>query len=90
MLSQKQLQNYCLVGVKNYKTCRYLYQDDMDYRKWYCSKLHQSKKDSVDNAVVDFLNECKKKGIDPKTRAVPFGDNCPGFPILKHIVQGEG
>ena len=89
MLSQKQLQNICLYGNGNHKTCRYLYQDDMDHRKWYCSKLHKTKKQKVDEAVVDFTKECKKKGIDPKTRGVPLGDNCQGFPILKHITQGE-
>lgn len=89
MLSQKQLQNICLANRGNNKTCRYLYQDDIDLRKWYCSKKHADKKGKVDGAVADFLKECKNKGIDPKTRGVPLGDNCSGFPILKHIVQGE-
>lgn len=89
MLSQKQLQNICLLGRRDNKSCRYLYQDDVDYRKWYCSKLLRGKKERVDGAVDDFIAECKKQGIDPSSRAVPLGDNCPGFPILKHIIQGE-
>lgn len=89
MLSQKQLQNVCLSGRHDHKTCRYLYQDDIDYRKWYCAKLLQSKRKKVDDAVSEFTKECKKKGIDPKSRAVPLGDNCQGFPILKHVTQGE-
>lgn len=95
MLSPKQLQNICLLwnavnrSRANHKMCRYLYQDDVDHRKWYCSKLHPSKKDKVDAAVIDYTKDCKKRGVDPKSQLVPLGDNCSGFPILKHILQGE-
>lgn len=89
MLSPKQLKNICLYNQHNHRMCRYLYQDDVDYTRWYCAKLHPSKKDKVDAAVSDFLKDCKKQGTDPKSQSVPLGDNCYGFPILKHIVQGE-
>jgi hypothetical protein len=89
MLSQKQLCNVCLMGKRNCKTCRYLYNDDVHYQKWYCSKLLSVKKKKIDDAVADFLRECKKQGVDPKSKAVPLGDNCQGFPVLKHVVQGE-
>ena len=89
MLSQKQLRNVCLVSSGNCKTCRYLYNDENDYSKWYCSKKLVSKKQKIDGAVAEFLKECKKQSIDPKSKLVPLGDNCHGYPILKHVVQGE-
>lgn len=89
MLSQKHLRNVCLMGRRDQKTCRYLYNDDLDYRKWYCSKLHQIKRNKIDVTIRVFIADSKKKGVDPRTKTVPLGDNCPGFPILKHIIQGE-
>lgn len=90
MLSQKQLNNFCLLGDSNrHKTCRYLYRDDMDPRKWYCCKLHASKKTAIDVAITTLIADCKKAGTNPKSRGVAMGNNCPGFPILKHVVQGQ-
>ena len=88
MLSLQQCQNICLAGRRDHKTCRYLYQDDLDMKKWHCAKLLPAKRDKIDEAVQDYLSECSRRSKDPKQKAVPLGDNCSGFPILKHVLQG--
>ena len=87
-LSQKQLQNVCLLTCgKSTKTCRYLQEDPRTW-EWNCVKLKQSAKDQRDKIVKDYLDECQKQGIDPANRGVFLGDNCHGYPILKNITQG--
>jgi hypothetical protein len=86
-LSLKQLQDVCLLYSGNYKRCRYLAQDDTDSTKWYCLKK-SSKRSDIDDETYEFLKELKKKGLDASKQGIPLGDNCDGFPILKHIDQG--
>jgi len=86
-LSLKQLQDVCLFNSGNYKRCRYLAQDDLDPTKWYCVKK-SSKKEEIDDEASIFLAELKKKNMDPRKQGVPLGDNCSGYPILKHVIQG--
>jgi hypothetical protein len=86
-LSLPQLKDVCLLYRQDYKRCRYLGQDDMDGSKWYCMKKN-IKKAEIDAETEEYLKESKKKGLDPRTQPVPLGDNCAGFPILKHIDQG--
>ena len=87
MLSLKQLQDVCMLYSGNYKRCRYLAQDDTDSSKWYCLKKHV-KKTEIDDETSEFLKEAKKKNIDPYKQNIPLGDNCDGYPVLKHIEQG--
>lgn len=87
MLSLKQLQDVCLLHTNSHRKCRYLAQDDDDPYKYYCVKK-SSKKVDIDDETEDHFKECKKKGTDPYVQGVPLGDNCDGYPILKHIEQG--
>jgi len=87
MLSLKQIQNVCLAFNGNSKRCRYLARDEIDPTKWYCLKK-SSKKTEIDDSVTDLIKDYKKKGNDPKKAGIPLGDNCDGYPILKHIEQG--
>ncbi len=86
-LSKKQLADVCML-YQGHKMCRYLSQDDNDYSKWNCLKHRPVEKAKIDDKIDDFLAECKKKGIDATKQAVPLGDNCSGYPLLKHIEQG--
>ncbi len=85
MLSPKQLKDVCLLGG-NHLQCRYLAQDD-DQSKWFCLKK-SSRKQEIDEEIVEHLKELNKKGIDPIKQGIPLGDNCSGYPILKHKEQG--
>lgn len=76
-LSRNHLEDICLLGHSDItKTCRYLRNDELDPSKWHCQKLLQGVRPKV-----DYLVEISMK-------KVPSGDNCPGYPILKNIVQG--
>jgi len=86
-LSLKQLQDVCMLYNGSSKRCRYLAQDDTDHNKWYCYKK-TSKKADIDDEVLEFLKELKKKGMDPKRQSIPFGDNCAGYLPLKTLEQG--
>lgn len=88
MLSQKQLEDVCLLYGGTSKTCRYLRQDDLDPGKIHCLKHKKKDKSKIDKAVSDWVTECHKKGIDPWNQNKPIGDNCAGFPVLKNTVQG--
>lgn len=87
MLSQKQLQDICLVFIGDNRQCRYLQEDPTSWQ-WYCIKHKQSSRDRRDQQIDSFLEECKKNGINPKNQGVALGDNCPGYPIFKNLMQG--
>lgn len=86
-LSLKQLNDVCLLNSGDYRRCRYLAQDDLDSNKWYCMKLSAGKSE-IDLEAHEFLEEMKRKMVDPKKQGAPLGDNCSGYPILKFIEQG--
>jgi hypothetical protein len=78
MLSHKHLFDVCLLDSFNKtKTCRYLRNDELDENKWYCQKLQPNLKSRIDEKVNCNL------GLE-----TPCGDNCSGYPLLKHITQG--
>lgn len=87
MLSQKQLKDICLAHDPTYRQCRYLAQDENDYTKYYCLKCSAKAKD-IDIDLAEFIDEVRKKGKDPRKENVPLGDNCNGYPVLRHIEQG--
>lgn len=85
MLSKKQLLNICMLGSGS-KTCRYLGTDDDDPSKYVCLKLASDKK-RIDSKIVD--KTAKTGGVLPTHMANwPMGNNCEGYPLLKHIEQG--
>lgn len=86
-LSINQINNVCLCNAGN-KTCRYLYNDDLDDSKWFCHKLRPIEKTKIDHAIEEFLEDCKKRKINPNKLNKPLGDNCDGYLLLKHIKQG--
>ena len=87
MLSQKQLADVCLLYTGNERQCRYLEEDGRTW-DWHCTKLRAVTKNKRDATCATFLSECQTKGIDPQKQGVPLGDNCSGYPILKHLEQG--
>ena len=77
-LTLKHLQDICLLGHQDKsKTCRYLKNDELENNKWYCQKLQPMTKLKIDNDIANT-----------KSNFIPSGDNCEGFPLLKHIDQG--
>ena len=87
MLSQKHLRDVCLYSDHTYKRCRYVSQDENDYTKWYCLKKSSKGRD-IDVELDDFVREVRRKGKDPTVENVPLGDNCAGYPVLRHVEQG--
>ena len=72
----------------DHRMCRYLRDDGQRYNTHYCIKLRSNDKKKIDSRVHDFVRECRKKGEDPNKHNVPLGNNCAGYPVLKHIQQG--
>ena len=87
MLSKKQLQDVCLNNDTTYKKCRFIGQDENQYGIFYCMKQSSSAIE-INQEVDDFVKECRKRGKDPKAENMPLGNNCQGYPILRHIEQG--
>jgi hypothetical protein len=87
MLSLKQLKDVCLVNNNTYRRCRYLCQDDIDPQKFYCMKM-SAKAKSIDHEIQSYVDLMKLKGKDPTRDNLPLGDNCQGYPLLRHLEQG--
>ncbi len=87
MLSKKHLNNVCMLG-RQHKECRYLESDDFDYNKYYCQKHRPNEKKKIDIKLNAFVAECKRKGLDLAKQSKPLGDNCSGYALLKHKLQG--
>lgn len=64
------------------KTCRYLVNDELDPSKWYCLKMRSESKSQIDLAVASASRKLRIKS------GMPSGDNCEGYPLLKHMPQG--
>jgi hypothetical protein len=78
-LTPRHVTDVCLLGhIDKSHTCRYLSQDDLQDGKWYCQKLRPVEKEKIDEKIE------KMKGA----KNVPVGDNCSGYPLLKHVDQG--
>lgn len=82
-LTNKHLGEVCLLFHPDVtKTCRYLLNDELDSGKWYCQKLRREIRDQIDESI---------SSLDKRSRMklnMPSGDNCEGYPLLKHISQG--
>lgn len=87
MLSLKQIEHVCLGGDNTHRRCRYFSQDENDHTKFYCLKLC-SKANDIDEEINSYLTECQKRNKNPLDENFPLGDNCAGYPILRHIEQG--
>jgi hypothetical protein len=81
-LSAKHLHDVCLLGNGDRsKTCRYLKNDELADGKWYCQKLQPAVKLKIDVTIEAYLNKSFFS-------IVSSGDNCEGYPVLKHVMQG--
>lgn len=87
-LSNKQLQDVCMLYSGDSRQCRYLAEDDDDPNKWYCLKKRKADKDRIDQRIGQFVADCNRKSVDPHSQSIPLGDNCAGYPVLKIIDQG--
>lgn len=83
-LSLKQLEFVCLFENTDGKKCRYLALDSEDAKDWVCLKK-TSKKKVIDKEVNDYKLIMKNYISDDMP---PMGDNCEGFPVMKHLIQG--
>ena len=82
-LTNKHLGEVCLLFHPNVtKTCRYLLNDELDSSKWYCQKLRKEAKEQIDDNIASLDKRSRLK------LSIPAGDNCEGYPLLKHIPQG--
>lgn len=87
MLSLKQIKDVCLVDEISSSRCKYLSQDESDDTKFYCLKL-SAKGREIDEEIESFLNDMRKRNKDPFKESLPLGDNCGGYPVMRHIEQG--
>ena len=87
MLSDKQLRDVCLAYDNSWKRCRFLSNDDDDFDVYHCMKKG-NKKSEINVEIDIFIQETRKKGKDPYKENIAMGDNCSGYPVLKHTLQG--
>jgi hypothetical protein len=87
-LSQKHLEDVCMLYSGDSRTCRYLIDDDQGHGKWYCLKMRPEECKKINLRLREFLRDCKKKGIDPISQNIPLGDNCQGYLLLRDLEQG--
>ncbi len=81
-ISARPLIDICLLGCQDRsKTCRYLKNDELEEGKWYCQKLQPQAKARIDVTIESFVRRSHMT-------VVSTGDNCEGYPVLKHIQQG--
>lgn len=85
-LSKNHVKNVCLMGQDD-KTCRYLTHNEENWSECHCVKM-SSKKKEIDNELIALTAELKLKGLAPEDSRIPLGDNCKGYPITQHKIQG--
>jgi hypothetical protein len=86
-LSKKHLNDVCLLYHGGSDQCRYL-EEDPNTWTFHCLKQRPGRKHAIDVDVTRLIDECRRKGLDPDDQGFPLGDNCDGYPILKHKEQG--
>jgi hypothetical protein len=63
------------------QTCRYLSEDEFQANIYFCLKKTSRK------TVIDEMVE-KSKKINKDIKDLPIGDNCKGYPLLRHVEVG--
>lgn len=82
-LTNRHLGEVCLLHhLDSTKTCRYLVNDELDSKKWYCQKLRPETKKIIDATVASVTRKSRAR------MGMASGDNCEGYPMLKHVDQG--
>lgn len=87
MLSLQQLTDVCLAKSTGSDRCRFLHQDPTDPAKFFCLKLSPKAK-IIEQSVLDFIVDKKRKGLNPYAENMPLGDNCEGYPVMRNLLQG--
>lgn len=64
--------------------CRYLNEDELTRNNFQCMKL-SPQKESIDESVEYAKNNKEQK---KKYETYGFGDNCKGYPVLRHKIVG--
>ena len=77
-----------MVHSHDSRECRYLREDDDNLGVWHCCKLRPYERNKIDLKVKEYIKDASKKGKNPYLEAVPLGDNCSGYPVLKFVEQG--
>ena len=80
-LSDLQVLHVCKTSNSTKSPCRYLSEDDIIQGAYQCLKL-SAQKQFIDEAVSNYMHTNKFEDD------VPVGDNCPGYPILRHALVG--
>lgn len=80
MLTNRQVVDICQLG-QGKSQCKYLSKDEDE--KWVCCKLHPFLKRQAEDKLVNI-----KKFVGRPSTAIPAGDNCQGYLMLKYIQQG--
>lgn len=83
-LSLKQLEYVCLYKNTDGKKCRYLAVDSEKSMDCTCLKK-TAKKKQIDKEVKNYELIMKNYITEEMP---PVGDNCEGFPVMKHLTQG--
>ncbi len=83
-LTLKQVQDKCLSGQGSGQ-CRFLAEGIQG--DFYCIKLTGDRQ-KIDNEVSEYKKRQKAQGVDPLKQNIPIGDNCQGYILLKHKMQG--
>lgn len=82
-LTKRHLAEVCLLHHPDpTKTCRYLVNDELEPDKWYCQKLRDEAKKQIDEHMSATNRKSRLRS------GIPSGDNCEGYPLLKHMQQG--
>lgn len=87
MLTKKHLHDVCLLYSGDSNRCRFLTQDESNYLQWHCLKL-TARKNDIDVEVNTFIRDSRRKGQDPTKQGLPLGDNCDGYPVMRHTEHG--
>ena len=86
MLSERQLEDVCL-RYQGARQCRYLDGDPENYDRFLCKKRSTYKK-VIDEMSEEYIQDCRKNGVDPMTGDQSIGDNCSGYVLFKDLLQG--
>lgn len=82
-LTNRHLGEVCLLHhPDSTRTCRYLLNDELSPDKWYCQKLRPEAKRQIDDTVSAASRKSRVR------LGLASGDNCDGYPLLKHLSQG--
>lgn len=84
MLSNAHLKSVCNLG-KGQSQCMFLEEEKLG--SFFCMKLTGERR-RIEEQVKDSYERLLSQGINPKDIVIPMADNCPGFIVLRTVIQG--